>query len=570
MSKRADPRRRGKRSTKSPRSAVPVANDAGDLNDRLARLLETPRLPDLVPHLAPDVLHQLIQHRGLEACGPLVAAATPQQLASVFDLDLWQPPAAGSNEEFDEGRFGSWLETLIEEGEAVAARVIAAMDPDLATVGLARYLRVFDAASLRSGGSSDDDFEDVDGTASSVECEVGGYVIRAKTTRAWDAIVALLITLADERPESFHALMQGCRRLSDSTPEVDGLDELLLVPEQLMHDVSIDREQRRTQQGFLTAADARAFLQMARQRRSSPMNPSSTSNAIATAYFRALDDVQASAAIPAQSDEPSAPWSADADVSASIDALVVLLNDAGIAPARLKELPGTISADVAQVTPLQRLMEHVHDTDQMTYFARSRELAFLANALVAGCSVFARALTVKEAWEAVVGACNLGLEASTATNDDAGDAFDLGTLPDTLLVDQDLVSVFEAGWRLLHEDVSMFVANRLIATLAELRNIDAATQRDLDLLRSDLERQRDAGTPWRAGESLDVIASLDMLGWASLCGLLSECPVLPAALKAIVERHKGPVSATAFEYFTTREQIRQVREFMARLPEILL
>src|SRR6185503_9681682 len=157
---------------------------------------------------------------------------------------------------------------------AVAARVVAAMDLELATVGLTRYLRVFDAAVLRSVGASDDDLEGLEAAPSSLECEVGGYVIRAKTTRSWDAIVALLVTLAEQRPESFHALMQGCRRLSNSTPEPDGLDELLLVPEQLLHDVSVDREQRRTEQGFLTAADARAFLQMARQPRSSSTNPS--------------------------------------------------------------------------------------------------------------------------------------------------------------------------------------------------------------------------------------------------------------------------------------------------------
>ena len=82
-------------------------------------------------------------------------------------------------------------------------------------------------------------------------------------------------------------------------------------------------------------------------------------------------------------------------------------------------------------------------------------------------------------------------------------------------------------------------------------------------------RQRDAGTPWRARDALDVIAMLDMPAWASLLGLLDECPVLPAALTATLEGRTGAVSATAFEFISTTGQIGEVRAFMARLPDLL-
>ena len=61
-----------------------------------------------------------------------------------------------------------------------------------------------------------------------------------------------------------------------------------------------------------------------------------------------------------------------------------------------------------------------------------------------------------------------------------------------------------------------------------------------------------AGTPWRVAETLEVIAILDTPAWACLCGLLSECPVVPAALSAILDRRTRAVSATAFACFTTR------------------
>jgi hypothetical protein len=243
--------------------------------------------------------------------------------------------------------------------------------------------------------------------------------------------------------------------------------------------------------------------------------------------------------------------SADPDVSEVIDAVAALLAEAGIVSARPRALLGPAAADAPLVTPIQPLMEYAHYADPGAYFARSRELAFLANALRAGCSVQGRAFTAQEAWDAAVGICNVGLEEPTR--------------PDAFLIDHDLVTAFEAGWRLLHQDVSWFVIEHLIATLAGVQNIDSETQRDLYRLRRELVRHRDAGTPWRAVGALEPIAILDMPTWVCVCGLLSECPVWPSALTAILERRTGPVSPTAFECFTTREQIRKVREFIHAL-----
>src|SRR6185503_13891482 len=112
------------------------------------------------------------------------------------------------------------------------------------------------------------------------------------------------------------------------------------------------------------------------------------------------------------------------------------------------------------------------------------------------------------------------------------------TLPDAFLVEHDLVAAFELGWAALHEDVSIFVAEHLIGTLKDLRCPDVEIQGGLNALRRELVRQRDAGTPWRARDALDVLAMLDMPAWASLLGLLDECRVLPAALTATVEGHR--------------------------------
>jgi len=516
----------------------------------LARVLDAPHFARLVPHLEPETLHRLIRHSGLDACGELVASATPEQLTSILDLDLWRHAQPGRDEQFDADRFGEWLELLADTGGSIAARIVAALDEHLVIAGLSRYVRVFDPSAI---APVDDELIDQDVTPQGgLECEVGGYLVCAIRNDAWDAIMALLLALDADHPDCFHAVMRGCRRLSNSMPEIDGLDDLLMEPEQLLHDVALDREHRRSLQGYSTPADARAFLQMARQRRDTRPNP------VAAAYFRAADDTAAAADHDASGQPPRhlEPASTDESVPEALDAIVGLLAEAGLMPQRPRALLES-AREQSRLTRIRPLMEYVRDMDDTAHLTRSRELAFLANVLIAGCSVQSRPFTAQEASDAVVGICNLGLEQCGAT------------LPDAFLVDHDLVTAFEAGWAVLHEDVSMFVAERLIVTLGDLQCGDVEVQSGLNALRHELVRQRDTGTPWRARDALEVLAMLDMPAWASLLGLLDECPVLPAALTAILEGQIGAVSATAFEFISTTDQIGQVRAFMGKLLDAL-
>src|SRR5260221_6944041 len=200
----------------------------GSVEHRLARLLDTPFLARVVPHLPPETLHQLIRHRGLDACGELVASATPAQLTLLLDLDLRRPPRPGRDHRFDVDRFGEWLEVLVDTGDSVAARTVAALDEDLVVAGLSRYVRVLDPGifeptaqsddepadrheAMREGDSLDlgeamddeamhiDDAAVHDSSGDWLERDVGGYIVRARRADAWGAIVTLLVGL-DEEP----------------------------------------------------------------------------------------------------------------------------------------------------------------------------------------------------------------------------------------------------------------------------------------------------------------------------------------------------------------------------------
>jgi hypothetical protein len=455
-----------------------------------------------------------------------------------------------------------------------------------------------------------------DSNGAGAECDVAGYIVGARRADAWDAIVTLLVALDAEHANYFHAVMQGCRRLSNSRPEIDGLDDLLRAPEQHLHDVTIERERRRSQQGYATPADARAFLEMARQAKGSrpgaSMAGSIKDNPIVRAYFRAADELpepsNGTAGSPQpEPDSPSLPAAAShasevpahaTDLSESLEAVMELLTEAGLVPERPRAPLEAADADprAARLRCLRRLMACVRDTHETAYFTRNRELAFLANTLLAGCSVQSRPFTPREASDAAAAVCNLGLEywparwpgiaspqASAVSGPHPHDSANYlrqgpggqaatprDTFPpDVLLIDHDLVTAFEVGWSVLHQDVSLFAAEQLISTLADVDCVDRGIRRGLLALRRSLVQQRDAGTPWRARDAAEILAMCDMTAWIGVLGLLDECPVLPAALTAVLDGRTTAVSPTAFDFISTAAQIGDVRMFLRNLPDVL-
>jgi hypothetical protein len=200
--------------------------------------------------------------------------------------------------------------------------------------------------------------------------------------------------------------------------------------------------------------------------------------------------------------------------------------------------------------------------DDSAWSKRNAELAYLANTLVAGCSIQARRFSPQEASDAVIAACNLGLE-------NWPPHWTAAPLPDDFLVNHDLVTAFQVGWTVLHREVGFYAAGRLSEILRELRSIDATTQRDLDMLVIQLMRWQKAGAPWRAQQALDVLAGLDTPAWAALVAMIDECPTLHAVVAATRDGQTRTVRASAFEFIAENSQIAAVRAFMEALPEAL-
>jgi len=500
---------------------------------RLQRLLEGPELARVATHLAPEILHRLIRHASLEQCIDLVDSLSHRQLTAVLDLDLWRAPLPGADEELDADRFGEWMEALVGHDAPTAARVIARCDRSLVVTALSRFVRVHDPGVREPTESTDDERpDDALFVTDGLTAEVGGYVVQARRGEAWDAIVGLLVELSASDPECFHALMGGCRRVSNAGRERDGLDDLLDAPDQLLHDVTLDRDDRREAQGFFTAADARAFLATARRGRSrSHVNPI------------------------AAPDSPTPPTPLEPAVADALEEVARVLAADDLIPERPRGLLGPGAAGEPGV--LRPLMEYLRERHPDVCLVRAQELAIIANALVAGCRLQSGSFTPRQASEAAAAACSLGLLRQPA--------------PPGLdyLVGHGLIGVFEDGWAALHREVSRFAAEGLLAVLRELRTGESETLADLHGLEGSLEAALAAGTPWLARDELEVLAALDAPAWYGLLGLLSECPVIPDAVTAVVERRAGRVDPSAFAFIATNAHIEAVRAFMARVPELL-
>jgi len=527
----------------------------GDHRALLERILDTPQLAQAVPRLPPDVIHLVIDRCGLEDCGALMALATPAQVAQVLDLDLWRSADAGLDQQFDAERFGVWLEVLVEQGVDVAARAVASLDVDLVAAGLMQHVRIFDIATLDAYVTSDGtDIPAVIERDGGLGCDIAGRRLIPRRPDAWDAVVAVLSELDASHHRAFVRLMAACTALSNSRREVDGLDALLSGAQQAMFELADGREQRREARGFASAAQARGFLESSRRLRLDAGAPPPAGPFAAS---------QASAAAEAPIVEPAREPDRDPSMADPTAAVVDLLLEAGLLTPSPRALLAAAPGQPSRLARIHAQMEAVLRRDPAAYSTRQQELAWLGNALIAGGTVDARAFTAAEASDAVIATCNLGLESWPARW--------RGGVPmaDDFLVEHDLVSVFQVGWTVLHDDVCAHAASTLIDVLAVLPRHDPDTQADLDALRAVLTRHVRAGTAWQARDALDVLASLDLPAWATLLGLIAECPVALATIDPRQAVRPRTIDPSAFAFISERAQVDAVAAFLATLPELL-
>lgn len=405
----------------------------------LRHVLERPELVAAVRELPGEVLGGLIDRIGLEDAGEIVALASAEQLAQVFDQDLWRADRAGGDEDFQLERFGLWLEVLAEAGDEFLAQRLAALPHDLLLMVLHRTVLVLDldawAVKLAELGGEDAEWTEkaLESAGHYEEWEEFRLIVRAPDY--WDVLWTGLLALDRDHHALLRDLLERCAALDTEFINGNGgLYEVLTSEEMLESDVGGDRAERRAAKGHVSPADARAFLALARQD-----GVSEERDAITRAYFRQVSG-------PSQA--PRQAPAARAERSRAVEKLAQLVAEAEPQAAQVvsvRALPsskgrGTKSRKLTNTTrgPRERtLIEQalvaLGETDPVVASQRLEELAFLANVWIAGGSHEGRRPRPVEALEFAVSVCSAGLMQALAAQSEESPAELLARTPADVL-----------------------------------------------------------------------------------------------------------------------------------------
>lgn len=226
------------------------------------RLLSDPHLPEKIEAMNASEIMGMIEKVGLEDSGEIVAFASSKQLEHLFDLDLWKAQKAGSDEIFDPARFGVWLEVLLELGPRKAGDKLSEMDEDFLVLAISSLAWVADSSWLQEGCEIDPRLDKV--IDSSLSYELENYVLFSRDHGAWDALITILADLDTHHFSTLSPILDRCAGLlmDQAGDENEGLYDLLTTEDQLIEDVAHEREKRREAEGFVSPANARAFLKL--------------------------------------------------------------------------------------------------------------------------------------------------------------------------------------------------------------------------------------------------------------------------------------------------------------------
>jgi hypothetical protein len=512
------------------------------------RILDQPGLVAAVQALPAQALGRLVNHVGLEDAGELIALATTAQLERIFDDDLWHSPRPGVDEVFDADRFALWLEVMLEAGEEVAAARLVALPEDLVTLALHEQVLVIDIEALAIRMSSrarehpdDDDLQVEKALESCLAEELGEYRLIARRPGSWDTLVTLLVAL-DRDHHDYLARLLGrlCALGEDFIEENGGLYHVLTQAESLAADVGAEREDRRAEQGYISPSGAASFLALARTTDLGTLLASQERDPVSRAYFRQLRDET-----PVPQPSAAATKTRPRAAAAATARLLALLREAEVVapapvPQRLLPSAPTATGEVEPLTSgLRRLAERAPDA----HAARMRELGYLGNVLLAGCTLAGRSLRPVDAARAALATCNLGLERVLQGRQEA-------PLPlENLAADK----LFLVGWHLLYHQVVVEAATTAESLLAAAVADRHAGQRDLAALRAAIT----AGKPWLARASLDVLhGTMEPPALVALTALLDECPSLAGRLAPGDERDR--------RFIATADELEAARRFLCR------
>jgi hypothetical protein len=368
----------------------------------LLRILERPGLVAAIRELPGAVLGKLIDRIGLEDAGDLVALASTAQLERILDDDLWRADRAGDHERFRPERFALWLRVMLEAGEDHLVQRLCELPQDLLALAVQRLVLVIDldvlADQLDGAGEEAEPIERALETSTFEEWEE--FRLIARDPDVWDDVWSALLSLDRDHHDRLRELLEQCCAMStEYISGQGGLYQVLTADEMLEGDVAAARDDRRVAEGFISPADARAFLELARRGDGADQR-----DPITRAYFRGLRGPDESGQVAAAAAPPP-----------DLGELAALLGEVGvIMPAANQLLPALTSTQdqTHLAAPLfEQAMTDLRHHDPERFSARVQELGYLVNVWIAGGRYEGRPPRATEALETVLRTCDAGMRA---------------------------------------------------------------------------------------------------------------------------------------------------------------
>lgn len=418
----------------------------------VSALLAEPDLPARVREMPPAQLARVVARVGLEDASELVALATAEQLLVVLDEDAWRSPAPGEDDRFDPARFVTWLEVLVEAGDAVVADKLAGLPEDLLVLALHARLLVVPMARLADEIAEAEDGELADKALSDhLHEELDEVMVVAREPDGWDAVLAALLALDRDHHDLLGRVLDRCAAMAEAEiDEAGGLYTVLSAEASLAEDVAGDREDRRAKEGHVAPSAARSFLALARR----PLTAGWVRDVVTRSWLR---DVSRA--------EVPAPAVGAGRAASLLAALAAPERDEP--PARRRRPAKALGSRKASELLLTAGMGALATEAPAAFGERSEELAFLANVVAAGCTLGGQRVRQAEAVRIALATTSLGLELVAD-----------GARPEDVLASRTADELFRRAVHALH--------TRLAVPAAAVTALDAEQARALAALKDEI------------------------------------------------------------------------------------
>jgi hypothetical protein len=417
----------------------------------LRTVLDNRALPAYIRSLSPGALARICARIGVSDAAQVMAIAPAGQLIRALDASLWKTPRPGLSEVFDPGELMEWLAVWLDIGDEFTAERLGAIPEADLTLYLSHVLRV--ATVDMWGFERSTEIGDLDRiyAPSYHETAYGHYLVTAISPAHWETLRAALDAYWHHSPE----------RVLHLFSELVG-DESMLAPqmqrESSNEDLSAERVSARERMGHVSAAGARAFLDLA------TTTPPEELLRLAEYDLETRRHLSVIESAAAQTGEPQSDLPASDSYEDGLKALHDELVTAGwIEPPPERLL---LKHDARRKPlPVVQLLSELAQRSPEAFDARARELAYLAGVLIAGVAVNGDMLSAEDARCAALATCNLGTEMSKKRGEEVRIDDEPG-----------LVRLFLVGWQGLGQ-----LPARLVETLTRsLARLQAAALRDAE------------------------------------------------------------------------------------------